>query len=133
MIGELIIVGSIVSYFTATIIKSLISIAKHEFKVKNFFASGGMPSSHTSTVTTLTALIFLIEGVTIQFAIAFVFLCIVMTDAIGVRRKAGLISIAVNKELKTSLPERIGHTKLEVAVGFFFGVLVSIFWAAFFL
>ena len=125
--------GAIASYLIATVIKNLIAIAKHEFSIKNVFSSGGMPSSHTATVTTLCALVFLVDGPTISFAISFIFLCVVMTDAIGVRRKAGFIAEAVNKNLKTELPTRIGHSKTEVAVGFFLGVILSIFWAALFL
>lgn len=65
-----------------------------EFDFAKFFASGGMPSSHASTVTALATGVGVVEGVeSTLFAIAAIFAIIVMYDASGVR-------LAVSKQAK---------------------------------
>ncbi|CAL2249356.1 unnamed protein product [Prunus armeniaca] len=57
---------------------------------KRMLDSGGMPSSHSATVTALAVAIGLQDGVGgPAFAIALVLACIVMYDASGVRLHAG--------------------------------------------
>ncbi|KAH1032555.1 hypothetical protein J1N35_044729 [Gossypium stocksii] len=57
---------------------------------RRLVASGGMPSSHSATVTALAAAIGLQEGLGgSAFAIALVLACVVMYDASGVRLHAG--------------------------------------------
>ncbi|XP_010524494.1 PREDICTED: uncharacterized protein LOC104802545 isoform X2 [Tarenaya hassleriana] len=57
---------------------------------KKMISSGGMPSSHSATVTALAVAIGLEEGAGgPAFAIAVVLACVVMYDASGVRLHAG--------------------------------------------
>ncbi|XP_038703160.1 uncharacterized membrane protein YuiD isoform X2 [Tripterygium wilfordii] len=57
---------------------------------KKILDSGGMPSSHSATVTALAMAIGLQDGTGgAAFAIAVVFACVVMYDASGVRLHAG--------------------------------------------
>ncbi|RVW38917.1 putative membrane protein YuiD [Vitis vinifera] len=57
---------------------------------KKMIDSGGMPSSHSATVTALALTIGLQDGTGgPAFAIAIVFACVVMYDASGVRQHAG--------------------------------------------
>ena len=70
------------------------------------------------------------------FAISFVFSCIVMYDAAGVRRAAGKQAKLLNKivdtpglsniEVKEKLVEVLGHTPMQVIVGAIIGIIVGL-------
>eukprot|EP00850_Spirogloea_muscicola_P011747 SM000074S21657 [mRNA] locus=s74:91808:92530:- [translate_table: standard] len=98
--------------------------------------SGGMPSSHAALCTGLTAAVALTHGVhDALFPVCLGFSLIVMYDAAGVRRHAGMhaqvLNIVVTELLtghpvsKNQLKELIGHTPLQVAAGALLGVLVA--------
>ncbi|XP_073220421.1 uncharacterized protein [Cicer arietinum] len=58
--------------------------------IMQLVGSGGMPSSHSATVTALATAVGFHQGFGGSiFAIAFVLACIVMYDATGVRLQAG--------------------------------------------
>ena len=95
--------------------------------------TGGMPSSHSALVTGTAS------GVGIQlgfdhpaFAVAATFAFVVMYDASGIRRAAGLTAERINQLSLESGPstslkplkESLGHTRLEVFVGSLIGPLV---------
>ena len=98
--------------------------------------TGGMPSSHSALVTGTAA------GVGLQlgfddplFAFAATIAFIVMYDASGIRRSAGLTAAKVNQMSKTNskessaevnLKESLGHTKIEVLVGSLLGPTVAL-------
>ena len=102
-----------------------------------FFGSGGMPSSHTAFVVSLTIMIGAQEGFdTPLFAAVAAFSTIVMYDATGVRRETGRQAEVLNEILRSvfvdgkpisddDLKELVGHTKVEVAGGFLVGVAVA--------
>ena len=128
-----------IAWFVAQFYKVLTTIfINKEFNIKRFLETGGMPSSHSSTVSCLTTCIGIAYGTdTPLFAIAFVFSGITMYDAAGIRRAAGKQAIVVNKmveELAHRLEKRIneerlkellGHTPVEVLVGTIVGVGVA--------
>ena len=107
-----------------------------------FFTSGGMPSSHSSFVSSLAITVGLKHGFSSDlFAIVTVFSLIVTYDASGVRRAVGqqanvlnnLIkhledkSFAKDKELiKEDLKELIGHTPFEVFAGVLLGAIIAL-------
>lgn len=132
---------AIISWFIAQLIKIIIEISKkNKFKTKDFlfralFGTGGMPSSHSATVTALAVGIGIKEGITSPlFALAFVFTFIVIRDASGVRFAAGKQAHAINQIISNlSSTEKIskvkevrGHTPLECFVGILIGLLVSL-------
>ena len=132
----------VIAWFAAQGYKALNSIIKEKrFNLKKFTESGGMPSSHTSSVLALVASIGFREGgfSTPQFAISLVFAIVVMYDASGVRRAAGkqagvlnrLVDILSQKDknikIEEELKELIGHTPFEVVVGAILGVGVAFF------
>ena len=105
---------------------------------ERFLESGGMPSSHSSTVTALAVGVGISVGWgSPSFAIAAVLAGIVMYDASGIRRAAGRQAELLNElveELRVVLqdgfkPEPLkvllGHTYLEVFVGGLLGILVA--------
>lgn len=112
------------------------------------FASGGMPSSHSSTVSALTTAIGLHEGFgSSVFALSFIFTGVVAYDAMGVRLAAGRHAAALNilveefmqlrdlargsdpergKLVIRRFRERIGHSLEEVSAGLLFGAIVAL-------
>ncbi len=101
--------------------------------------TGGMPSSHSATVAALATGVGITEGWdSAFFAIAVVLAIIVMYDATGIRRAAGLHAQRLNDLIEEfralvqqgpqpePLKELLGHTYLEVAVGATLGILFAL-------
>jgi uncharacterized protein len=113
-----------------------------------FTSTGGMPSSHSAAVSSLTTAIAFETGLNSPlFAVSTVFAIIVMFDATGIRYQAGQQAVIINqlrkdfqifvneakgwiekkeeekmKELKTLL----GHRPSEVFFGCLTGILISV-------
>lgn len=111
-------------------------ITTKKFNFKRIMGAGGMPSSHTAVVVALSVLVGREAGFgSYQFAISFVFACVVMYDAAGVRRAAGKQASLLNKiietpgltgvEVQEKLVEVLGHTPLQVFVGAIIGIIVG--------
>ena len=139
---------ALLAWAVAQAIKGLVTGFRfHEWSFETFFGAGGMPSSQTSAVVALTMSLGFTEGFgTPLFAISAVFATIVMYDATGVRRETGKQGKAINELINElldikgpdgkrlipeELKEKIGHTPLEVIMGFFLGVLCSLLFCAF--
>ena len=97
--------------------------------------AGGMPSSHSSFVTSLTTIIGLTKGFdSVYFAICLIFSLVVMYDAMGVRYETGkqaeILNVLVKgnktfKEKTILLKEKVGHMPIEVFCGCILGILVA--------
>ncbi|CAD6271458.1 unnamed protein product [Miscanthus lutarioriparius] len=85
-------VSGLVAWASAQATKALLtSIVEHRRDLRMLFSSGVMPSSHTALCTALTASIALCHGVSdMLFPVCLGFTLIVMYDATGVRRHAGM-------------------------------------------
>lgn len=105
-----------------------------KFNFRRILGAGGMPSSHSAVVVSLSTLIGKNFGVDSHiFAISLIFALIVMYDACGVRRAAGkqakLLNEIVNTpglsslEVKGKLQEALGHTPFQVFVGATIGLI----------
>jgi len=117
--------------------KFLLSVVRHgKIEPKYPLTSGHMPSSHTSFVVSLTAMVAIREGLdSILFAIAFVFSYIVIYDAMFIRTNIGYNGKVLNelireipgikKENYPTLRERVGHKPMEVLVGGVMGMLLT--------
>jgi len=127
----------ILAWFSVQVFKFLTDTIKNKkINVRRLVETGGMPSSHSSVVTSLITTVGLAEGITsVNFAIAFVFGIIVMYDAAGVRRAAGkqariLNQIIYSKQVKVDtnekLKELLGHTPFEVLVGAIWGIILAL-------
>jgi len=101
------------------------------------FSAGGLPSSHSSLITAVSLTIGMQEGFDSPlFALAAAIAMIVVYDAAGVRRQAGMHAERINQIMKTffesgQLPEKelkemLGHTPFEVITGVALGVLISL-------
>ena len=118
-----------------------------ELEWRLFTSTGGMPSSHSAAVTSLTTAVAYEHGVgSTIFAVSTMFAVITMYDATGVRFQAGQQALTINKmrmdlqlfmnetrnwpkkkeeekieELKTLL----GHKPSEVFMGALTGIAIS--------
>ena len=99
-----------------------------------FFANGGMPSSHSATVTTLTLRVGRAEGWNSSlFSLVLVFSTYVMLEATGLRQEIGKQAQLLNDMVdamrahrhldQQRLRELVGHTWAEVLGGIVFGAL----------
>lgn len=129
------------SWFVAQVIKTIIHfILSKQFVMERLVGSGGMPSSHSSTVTALATATYMEFGASsFEFAIAVLFAIVVMHDARGVRRETGIQAKLLNdivkifedmgrKEISTQdkLKEFVGHTPLQVLIGAILGMLIAV-------
>ena len=126
-------------WIVASVIKMLIAAWKtHEFDFVYLVSTGGMPSSHSATVSGLAFGIGYTEGFGTPIAtLAFAFAIITMFDAATVRYAAGEHAKVLNaivrdiKELKLKPAQRfkelLGHTRTEVL----WGMVIGIAWATF--
>lgn len=126
-------------WIVASFIKMLIAAWKtHEFDFVYLVSTGGMPSSHSATVSGLAFGIGYTEGFGTPIAtLAFAFAIITMFDAATVRYAAGEHAKVLNaivrdiKELKLKPAQRfkelLGHTRTEVL----WGMVIGIAWATF--
>ncbi|MFH1771033.1 MAG: divergent PAP2 family protein [archaeon] len=102
------------------------------WQFSSYLQNGGMPSSHTSTSIAMTTGLWLFDGLTYYFIIAALFSIIVMNDAMKVRRETGDEARILNKVMEKEnlvmhhLTERVGHTPVQVAVGFAVGVVCAL-------
>ncbi len=136
-----ILIAVFISMIIAQVYKVISALIKaKEINIKRVIESGGMPSSHSATVTALCTGTAIKEGInSTEFAIAVVLAVIVMYDAVGVRRAAGNQAAVINKIIKNlwskdgekiesgNLRELLGHTPVEVIAGSIMGVLIAFF------
>ncbi|MBQ7292844.1 MAG: divergent PAP2 family protein [Clostridia bacterium] len=124
------------AWIVAQIIKIFTGVFQEEkFSLLRFVCgTGGMPSSHSATVSALVvASIWQFGLASFQVAVSILLAIIVMRDATGVRLETGKQAKIINQivpELKgdfqADLKELIGHTPLQVFVGSLLGGLVAI-------
>lgn len=130
---------SIFSLFTAQFLKIFFI---RPMNIYTFFTSGGMPSSHSSFVSSLAVSVGLKYGFASDlFAIVTVFSLIVTYDASGVRRAVGQQANVLNnlikhlesknfandrQLIKEDLKELIGHTPYEVIAGVLLGAIIAL-------
>ena len=127
---------SIFSCFLAQFIKIFTGKEKR-IDFKRIIISGGMPSSHSSFVTSLAMLVGFDKGfASTEFAITAVFAIIVMYDDSGVRRAVGKQAEILNQivddffhgkfDQHKKLKELVGHTPKEVLFGALLGIIIGI-------
>ncbi len=117
----------------------LVLITERRWAFDRMLETGGMPSSHSAAVTSLSTGIGLSYGWDSPlFAISMVFGGIVMYDATGIRRAAGIQAQLINELVQElthvvdegfkpqTLKTLLGHTYPQVAVGAILGVVLGI-------
>lgn len=115
-------------------------IAEKKFLPWMILSNGGMPSSHTAFVISVTISIAITVGMSSPvFAVAAMMALIVINDAVGVRYEAGKHAFVLNQlieDLKAlslsdmpndkKLKELLGHKPIEVFGGIVAGTVVAI-------
>lgn len=131
----------IVNGIEAAIVAQLLKFIGHFLRTKKvdfqvLATTGGMPSSHTAGVISLSTTVGFICGFdSVEFAIALGYSLVVMYDAAGLRRATGKIAACLNKiredfyangQMPTErLKELLGHTPFEVFVGALLGIYIA--------
>ena len=129
-------VAWLVSQLSKAIIHLIITKRCHWDRL---FGDGGMPSSHSATVTAVAVMTGLRCGWDSPiFAIAAVLALIVMHDAMGVRQETGKQAKVINSMVELinsfgrgeltpeeTLKEFVGHTRRQVVVGAVLGGVIA--------
>jgi Uncharacterized protein conserved in bacteria len=140
---NIIFLSAISSLCISQILKMFFYLLTHKHKdpleaiQTAIWSTGGMPSSHSALVCSLTTSAGIKQGISSDFFIfSLIFALIVLRDSLGVRRAAGLQAKALNtlgKQVSEKLglefnpvQEINGHSMVEVLVGGILGVLIAV-------
>lgn len=130
-------IAALASGAIAQLLKIVIElVTQRRFRPMRFFDNGGMPSSHTALVTTLTIGVARAAGVDSSlFSVTLIFSMYFVFEAAGLRQEVGNQARVLNElveEMRTThqldrtrLKELVGHTWNEVLGGAVVGVLVA--------
>lgn len=133
-----VLIAGLLGWFLGQFLKVPIEyLLKRQTNWGLWFSSGGMPSSHSSLMTSVTLSTGLNYGFGSPiFALAFAVSMIVVYDATGVRRQAGIhaqkINIIFEEFLRgepieiDKLKEVLGHTPPQVVGGVLLGLVVAL-------
>lgn len=153
---NVILIVALLGWLSAQILKTIIHvITTKKFSVERIWGAGGMPSSHSATVCALAISTSRICGITSpEFALSMVLSLVVMYDACGVRRAAGLHAHEINRlrkivdklddetierldeeidiemnadnsNVSKELKEFLGHTPFQVLCGALLGIIIG--------
>lgn len=144
LLSNKILVTSASAWLIAQVIKTMIDFGMSgTFTPERLVGSGGMPSCHSATVTSLATITGLTYGITsFEFAVTTILAIIVMYDARGVRRETGTQAVVINQIMEylsnpfdenaeppefteQRMKELIGHTPLQVFFGALLGMIVA--------
>ena len=128
----------LISLVGAQLLKVLpVLLTERKLEARRIRGTGGMPSSHSSSVTALATSVGFVKGFSsAEFTISLVLAFVVMYDAMGIRRAAGRHAEILNElmqELSETFksgfePEKLatllGHTFPQVVGGAILGVVV---------
>ena len=138
--NKILIIGA-VAWLLSQVTKTVIYLIINKHLVwERLLGDGGMPSSHSATVTAVAvATGRLIGWDSPVFAVAAILAMIVMHDAMGVRQETGKQAKVINSlvdlfnslgrgELtpEETLKEFVGHTRRQVLVGACFGAIIAL-------
>lgn len=138
LVGNRVLLTSMTGWLVAQALKGTFWFVRdRKVDFERFVGPGGMPSSHSASVTSLATAVGLSSGFdSAPFAMAAVFAVVVMYDASGVRRAAGKQAEVLNKIVEDMahyhtfreerLKELLGHTPVEVFGGAILGIALAI-------
>ncbi len=135
-----ILITALAAWAIAQVLKlALYMLMNKQFSFERLVGSGGMPSSHASTVCALATAAAKTCGTgSFEFAVTVILAAVVLYDARGVRLETGKQAVTIaaiveflEKGGKVDLPdlklkELIGHTPVQVFVGAVLGVLIGV-------
>ena len=135
-----ILLAGAVAWLVSQLSKAIIHlIITKRFQWDRLFGDGGMPSSHSATVTAVAVMTGLRCGWDSPiFALAAILAVIVMHDAMGVRQETGKQAKVINSMVELinsfgrgeltpeeTLKEFVGHTRRQVVVGAVLGGVIA--------
>jgi acid phosphatase family membrane protein YuiD len=130
-------IAAVLSGVIAQVLKVVIELIQtHRLNMVRILDNGGMPSSHTALVTTLTVGVAIYAGVDSSlFSVTLVFSLYFVFEAAGLRQEVGKQARVLNDlvdELRAThhidrsrLKELVGHTWAEVFGGLLLGLLLA--------
>ncbi|MDZ7861074.1 MAG: divergent PAP2 family protein [Candidatus Krumholzibacteriota bacterium] len=131
-------IASLISVLCAQVIKPFIELIQDgKFNPLRMLDTGGMPSSHTAMVTTLTVGVGIYRGAdSVLFGITLIFSLYFVFEATGLRQEVGNQARVLNEIIEKAgkrhhidsheLRELIGHTWIEVLGGAAVGLAVAL-------
>lgn len=135
-----VLMTAVAGWFVAQVLKALLyTLLNREFKFERLFGSGGMPSSHASTMLAAVVAATMQHGPqSFEFAITVLLALIVLHDARGVRLETGRQAEVLNKLMRHGdlkelfqdedyLKELVGHTLIQVIIGSLIGIVTGVF------
>jgi acid phosphatase family membrane protein YuiD len=137
LIRNQVLIGALIAWSLAQAVKiPLEYLRTRRWNWALLFSVGGMPSSHSALMTATALGIGLYVGFdTPLFALALALTMVVIYDATGIRRQAGIHAQRINilfEELfqgrpldEKDLREVLGHTPLEALGGLLLGLTVA--------
>ena len=141
LLNNRILIAGAVAWLLSQITKTIIHLILNKRLVwERLLGDGGMPSSHSATVTAVSCTTGLLCGWDSPlFAVSAVLALIVMHDAKGVRQETGKQARVINSMVdllnsmgrgeltpEETLKEFVGHTRRQVYVGALFGIAVAL-------
>ena len=123
------IVISILVGITTQCIKFIIETIKTKKIniIRLFDGMGGMPSTHSALVSSLSTIIYLNYGIESPLtSVTIIFSLIVIYDSMGIRYESGRQAQIVNRLTGSNLKEQLGHKPLETLIGVFLGIILTI-------
>jgi len=123
-----IVVPLIITILSQTIKVIIESIKNKKIDIARFFdGMGGMPSTHSSLVASLSTIIYLNYGIYSPiFSISLIFSLITIYDSMGIRYESGNQAKILNKLTNSKLKEKLGHKPIETLAGVLLGILFTI-------
>ena len=134
-----VLIAGLIAWGIAQMVKvPLEFLSTHEWNWSLLFRAGGMPSSHSALVSSISLAIGLFNGFDSSlFALSAALAMIVIYDATGIRRQAGKHAELINAMIRDlasghpmkeeQLREVLGHTPLEAVGGVVLGIFVAQF------
>ena len=133
--GNKIIQTGAVAWVISQVIKTILQIVW-----ERLVGDGGMPSSHSATVTSVAVATGFTAGWgSPVFGVAVFMAIIVMHDARGVRRETGKQAVVINDMIELfekmgagnltpeqTLKEFVGHTPMQVFAGGILGLVIAL-------
>ena len=134
MSDYLFIIAPLSGWVVAQTLKVILELRKDGVQLRDAWASGGMPSSHSAGIVSLTTAIGIEQGSkSAIFGLALTITAVILYDSVGVRRTTGENAIAITElesKLHTKAKQKIhiarGHTPQQVAGGVFLGLAIGV-------
>lgn len=139
LVSNKVLINGVAAWVIAQLLKTIIyAIINRKLHVRRLVGDGGMPSSHSATVTAIATTCGLTFGLaSFEFGVTVILAFIVMHDAMGVRKEAGKQAKVLNEMIEfidsmgkdlspeEKLKEFVGHTPMQVIAGAALGLIIA--------